>query len=155
MRILHFADVHLDRPLVGLPPDVGRRRRHELRAAFRRCLVAAREHNADLVTIGGDLWEDEHVTPDTRRFVASELKDLDLPVLMICGNHDPYLAGGNYARSAWPTNVQISRHDVVTQFRFDSVTLSVTRCDRLELVNAFGPPAPPRLTGARAPRRTP
>lgn len=123
MRILHFADVHLDRPLVGLPPDVGRRRRHELRTAFRRCLAAAREHNADLVTIGGDLWEDEHVTPDTRRYVASELNDLGLPVLMICGNHDPYLAGGNYARSAWPGNVQICRRDVLTEFRFDTVSV--------------------------------
>lgn len=123
MRILHFADLHLDRPLVGLPPDVGRRRRHELRAAFRRCLAAARENNAALVTIGGDLWEDEHVTPDTRRFVVSELNDLKLPVVMICGNHDPYLAGGNYARTPWPNNVSICRRDTLTEFRFDSVSL--------------------------------
>ena len=78
MRILHFADLHLDRPLVGLAPDVGRRRRQELRAALRRCLAAAREHNVDVVTIGGDLWEEEHVPPDTRRFVVSELNDLNL-----------------------------------------------------------------------------
>lgn len=123
MRILHFADVHLDRPLIGLPPDVGRHRRHELRAAFRRCLDAAREHSADLVTIGGDLWEDEHVTPDTRHFVASELNDLKLPVVMICGNHDPYLAGGNYARTQWPNNVSICRQDTPTEFRFGSVSL--------------------------------
>jgi DNA repair exonuclease SbcCD nuclease subunit len=123
MKILHFADVHLDRPLVGLPPDVGRHRRLELRAAFRRCLAAAREHHVDLVTIGGDLWEDEHVTPDTRRFVASELEALGLPVLMICGNHDPYLAGGNYARSAWPDNVRICRRDVLTEFEFGPVSV--------------------------------
>ena len=123
MRILHFADVHLDRPLVGLPPDVGRRRRHELRAAFRRCLTAAREHTVDLVTIGGDLWEDEHVTPDTRRFVASELKALSVPVLMICGNHDPYLAGGNYARSVWPDSVRICQRDQLTEFQFGPVSV--------------------------------
>jgi exonuclease SbcD len=123
MRIVHFADVHLDRPLVGLPPDVGRRRRSELRAAFRRCLTAARDHSADVVTIGGDLWEDEHVTPDTRRFVAAELRELALPVLMICGNHDPYLAGGNYARSAWPDNVRICERDRLTEFQFGSVSV--------------------------------
>lgn len=123
MRILHFADLHLDRPLVGLPSDFGRRRRHELRAALRRCLAAAQEHNADLVTIGGDLWEDEHVTPDTRRFVASELHDLKLPVVMICGNHDPFLAGGNYARTPWPNNVSICRSDAPTEFRFGPVSV--------------------------------
>lgn len=123
VRILHFADCHLDRPFVGLTPDVGRRRRHELRAAFKRCLAAAREHNADLVTIGGDLWEDEHVTPDTRRFVATELSNLELPVVMICGNHDPYLAGGNYARTKWPDNVRLCRRDTPTEFRFGLVSL--------------------------------
>lgn len=123
MRILHFADVHLDRPLVGLSADDGRRRRHELRAAFRRCLDAAREHNADLVTIGGDLWEDEHVTPDTRRFVASALNDLKLPVVMICGNHDPYLAGGSYARTHWPDNVSICARDALTEFRFGGISV--------------------------------
>ena len=81
------------------------------------------EQKADLVTIGGDLWEDEHVTPDTRRFVASELKDLSLPVLMICGNHDPYLAGGNYARSVWPDNVRICQRDQLTEFQFGPVSV--------------------------------
>lgn len=123
MRIVHFADVHLDRPLVGLPPEVGRRRRQDLRAAFRRCLAGAREHDADVVTIGGDLWEDEHVTPDTRRFVASELRDLGRPVVMICGNHDPYLAGGHYARTDWPPNVALCRADAPTEFRFGAVSL--------------------------------
>jgi DNA repair protein SbcD/Mre11 len=59
------------------------------------------------VTIGGDLWEDEHVSADTRRFVAAELGKLDCPALLICGNHDPYLPGGNYARTTWPDNVHI------------------------------------------------
>lgn len=123
VRILHFADLHLDRPLVGLPPDVGRRRRQELRAALKRCLAAARDHNVDVVTIGGDLWEEEHVTPDTRRFVASELNDLKLPVVMICGNHDPFLAGGNYARTPWPDNVRLCRCDTPTEFTFGSVSV--------------------------------
>lgn len=123
MRIVHFADLHLDRPLVGLPPEIGRRRRQELRAALRRCLAAAREHNADVVTVGGDLWEDEHVTPDTRRFVASELRDLARPVVMICGNHDPYLPGGNYARTEWPSNVAVCRAETPTEYRFGNVSL--------------------------------
>jgi DNA repair protein SbcD/Mre11 len=108
MTILHLADVHLDRPFVGLPPDAARRRRAELREAFRRCLAAARDAAADVVTIGGDLWEDEHVTGDTRGFVAHELGRLaPVPVLLVCGNHDLLAAGGNYRRTAWPANVHL------------------------------------------------
>ena len=44
MRILHFADVHLDRPFVGLSPEAGDHRRRELFGAFRRCLTLAQEH---------------------------------------------------------------------------------------------------------------
>src|SRR3954447_14150751 len=99
MRILHFADVHPDRLFVGLSLPAARERRADLREAFRRCLGAATEHGADLVTIGGDLWEDENVTPDTRSSVAHELGQLDVPVVLVAGNHDPLLRGGTYQRT--------------------------------------------------------
>src|SRR3954466_8567337 len=107
MRILHFADVHLDRPFVGLSRDAARQRRADLGDALRRCLTAARTNDADLVTIGGDLWEDENVTPDTRASVAHQLGELDLPVVLVAGNHDPHLRGGVYQRTRWPENVHV------------------------------------------------
>jgi DNA repair exonuclease SbcCD nuclease subunit len=69
------------------------------------------------VTIGGDLWEEEHVRRDTLASVTHELGQLRVPVLIVCGNHDPLLAGGSYGRAVWPDNVVIapirtpSRHD--------------------------------------------
>ena len=109
MRILHFADVHLDRPFVGVAPEAARRRRAELADAFRRCLALANEHDVDLVTIGGDLWEEEHVSADTRNSVVYELEQLGRPVLVICGNHDPLIPGGTYSRVTWPDNVRLVR----------------------------------------------
>ena len=117
MRILHFADVHLDRPFVRADRRAGERDRRRLREAFKRCLDLARKHEADAVTIGGDLWEDEHVSADTRRFVADQLAHLDVPVLMICGNHDPLLPGGNYDRTDWPDNVVLFREPEPTEHR--------------------------------------
>jgi exonuclease SbcD len=111
MKILHIADVHLDRPFVGITGEEARRRRADLFATFQRCLEAAREQAVDVVTIGGDLWEEEHVTVDTRRAVAYELGRLDIPVLMIAGNHDPLLPGGEYERTEWPANVHLFRSD--------------------------------------------
>lgn len=107
MRIAHLADVHLDRPFAGLIGQAGDRSRERLRDGFRRCLQIAKERGVDLVTIGGDLWEEENVRIDTRRFVAHELAAAEVPVLLICGNHDPYLAGGNYERTEWPENVRV------------------------------------------------
>lgn len=121
MRILHFADVHLDRPFVGLPSDVAARRRHELFEAFRRCLAIAKERNAELITIGGDLWEEEHVTADTRNSVAYELAQAGCPVLIACGNHDPLIEGGSYLRTHWPDNVAIVSRRSVSEHSFGEV----------------------------------
>ena len=107
MQILHLADVHLDRPFVRADRRQGDRDRARLRETFSRCIELAADRGVDAVTIGGDLWEDEHVSADTRRFVASQLARVGCPVLVICGNHDPLRPGGHYQRTSWPDNVTI------------------------------------------------
>jgi DNA repair protein SbcD/Mre11 len=107
VKILHLADVHLDRPFVGLALDDARARRRELREALDRCLDIAVDRAVDVVTIGGDLWEDEHVTPDTCRWVADRLGRTALPVVLVAGNHDPLHPGGPYQRVHWPENVRV------------------------------------------------
>lgn len=107
MKILHLADVHLDRPFVGLDKQDAADRRRELRDAFDRCLALARERSVDLITIGGDLWEDEHVTPDTLRWVAARLKGLAIPCVLVSGNHDPLYEGGPYQRAGLPATTTI------------------------------------------------
>jgi exonuclease SbcD len=123
VRILHLADVHLDRPFVGVDIEARKRRHGSLRGAFERCLAAAADEKVDLVTIGGDLWEDESVSENTRSAVAYELGKLPCPVLVICGNHDPLLPGGNYDQTRWPTNVQIFRAGELQERRFDGVSV--------------------------------
>jgi DNA repair exonuclease SbcCD nuclease subunit len=137
MRILHFADVHLDRPFVGLSAEAARRRRNEIREAFERCLEAAREKGVDLVTIGGDLWEDEHVTADTRKRVAQQLEELDLPVLLVCGNHDRLKPGGNYERTPWPRNVRIFGSEGLQEEPFDEASVWGTSWGTADLSASF------------------
>jgi DNA repair protein SbcD/Mre11 len=107
MRILHIADVHLDRPFVDLGVADARARRAEVRETFRRALQIGAERNVDLITIGGDLWEDENVVADTRLSVARELKRAGVPVAIVAGNHDPLIPGGNYPQTPWPDNVRV------------------------------------------------
>jgi DNA repair exonuclease SbcCD nuclease subunit len=111
-RILHFADLHLDRSFAGLrmAPSEAAKRREELRAALRRIVELALELDVDALTVGGDLYEHECVTRDTANFIAGEFAKLaPKPVLIAPGNHDPYVPDGLYWQLDWPRNVHIFR----------------------------------------------
>jgi DNA repair exonuclease SbcCD nuclease subunit len=124
VQIVHFADVHLDRPFIGMDVDDARARRAGLRGAFDRCLELARARDVDLVTIGGDLWEDEHVTPDTIRWVVDRLEGAGRPVVVVAGNHDPLSPGGPFDRAAFGSNVTVlGAGDGLERVDFGGVTV--------------------------------
>ena len=110
VRILHFADLHLDRSFAGLSvaPSEAAKRREELRTAIRRIIDLALELNVDALTAGGDLYEHERAGADTGNFIAAEFERLaPKPVFVAPGNHDPYLPDSLYWRLQWPANVHI------------------------------------------------
>jgi DNA repair exonuclease SbcCD nuclease subunit len=123
VKILHLADVHLERPFRGLRLEQAKAARLGLWEAFRRCLRMARDREVDLVTLGGDLWEHEHVSKDTVRSVAHELARLGLPVIAVAGNHDPASPGGPYDWVEWPSNVTIVRSSEPREYRLDGVSV--------------------------------
>lgn len=107
VRVLHCADLHLDRPFRGLEPEVARARSRELLETFRRIVALARERDVDLFIIAGDLFEHRWVEPETIRTVAGELERLGRPVLIAPGNHDPLVPTSYYRTYRWPANVRI------------------------------------------------
>jgi DNA repair exonuclease SbcCD nuclease subunit len=109
-RLLHLADLHLDRSFAGLGchGEVARRRRYGLREALRAAGEAARQQGCQAVTIGGDLYEHERAGTDTERFLVELLASWQpLRVFIAPGNHDPLLPGSLYRRAAWPANVHV------------------------------------------------
>lgn len=80
-------------------------RRQALRDAFLRILAMAK--GAAALCICGDLYEHEHVTADTENMLVAKLAEIDCPVLLLPGNHDPYMPGSVYQRAEWPTNVHV------------------------------------------------
>ena len=110
MRLLHIADVHLERPFTWLGPDRGRKRRAELRATLARVVAIAREQNVDALCIAGDLFERENSLPALGEFLAESFGRLgDVPVLISPGDRDYYRRGCLYDQVSWPANVQIFR----------------------------------------------
>ena len=88
LNIIHGADFHLDSPFSGLSPERAAQRRGEQRDLLTRLAQLAREKQADLVLLSGDLMDGETV------FLAP-------------GNHDCYSPSSVYATLDWPDNVHI------------------------------------------------
>lgn len=91
---LHAADVHLDSPLrglSGLDPSVAERIRTATREAFEQLVTRAIEDEVAFVVLAGDLYDGEWRDSRTGIFTAAQLgrlREADIPVFLIHGNHD-------------------------------------------------------------------
>jgi len=111
-RLLHIADLHLDRPfaLMGCHGELARRRRQGLREALRRAGEIAQVRGCGAVTVGGDLFEHERAGADTAQFLVETFASWEpMRVLLAPGNHDPLVPGSIYLRTRWPDNVHVFR----------------------------------------------
>lgn len=114
MKLLHLADIHLDRVFhraESRPAAV--RRRAELRDALTRALALGRARDVDAICIAGDVYEHDYVSEDTVSFLRDSLARAEVPVLVTPGNHDPYLPGSVWQRTDWPRNVHVFTRDAV------------------------------------------
>jgi exonuclease SbcD len=85
MKILHTADWHVGKVLKG------RDRHDEHAAALGSIVAAAREHDAEIVVIAGDLFDSAAPTPRAQGLVMRTLLALredGRQVVAIAGNHD-------------------------------------------------------------------
>lgn len=114
MKILHAADLHLDSPFGGLPPERARERRRESRELADRLAELAASEGAELVLLSGDLFDGERVYPETLERLKSALAQMACPVFIAPGNHDPYTARSPYQTGPWPENVYIFRRSALT-----------------------------------------
>jgi DNA repair exonuclease SbcCD nuclease subunit len=105
LTILHCADVHLDTTFPETRGGSGRRK--ALADAFVRIVDEALRREADVLTIGGDLYESERAGPQTFRFLAEQFARFGKPVYIAPGNHDPYGAKSLLSRSDLPPNVRV------------------------------------------------
>jgi DNA repair protein SbcD/Mre11 len=125
MKLLHFADLHLDTPFRWAPTNLARSRRRALRETLIRICRLAVELQVDGLCCGGDLYEQERFTPDTAEFLCSTLAGLSpLPVFLAPGNHDWFGPHSLYKQVSWPANVYVFNEDRLTPVQLaDGVTL--------------------------------
>ena len=116
-KILHLADLHLDRAFHGADnlAALGQPRRDGLRRCLQRGLALARERAVDVLTVGGDLLDAEYLSPDTALFLREQFATLaPTRVVIAPGNRDPYNERSAYALVDWSANVFVFRQPLLT-----------------------------------------
>jgi len=118
MKLLHFADLHLDAPFAWASPDGARLRRRNRRHTLTRILELAVEEGCDAILSAGDLFELDRVRPDTLEFLRSAFTGVAIPIYLVPGNHDWLSPRSPYVTVRWPPNVHLFTSD-----RLEPVTL--------------------------------
>jgi DNA repair protein SbcD/Mre11 len=110
MRLLHFADLHLDTRFVWAERAVADRRRQALRDTLVGIIELAMQLGVDAVLCGGDLYEQERFTPDTAAFLRTTFARVHpLRIFVAPGNHDWHGPRSLYAQERWSPNVTVFR----------------------------------------------
>ena len=124
MKLLHFADLHLDAPFAWAPPETARLRRRNRREALTRIVALAEAESVDAILCAGDLFEQDRIGPDSVEFLRSTFERTDRRVFLAPGNHDWISARSPYALVEWSPNVHVFTEDRLRPVELaDGVTL--------------------------------
>lgn len=109
MKFIHIADVHFDTPFTLLETrNLAENRRLEQRNAFKKVIDYIRENSIPYLFICGDLFETEYVKSSTIEYINKQFETIpNTKILIIPGNHDPYIKNTYYTTYTFAKNVKI------------------------------------------------
>ena len=129
MKFLHAADIHLDSPLRGLERYEGapvEKIRLASRQALENLVFLAIDKKVDFVLLAGDTFDGDGKDWNTALFFVKQmgrLAEVNIPVLMISGNHD---AVSKMTRSVHlPRNVTLLGTKKCETVRLDELQVAV------------------------------
>lgn len=97
MKVLHTADLHLDRSFEGLkeiPKSVAEKMQHANQKSLAAIVDIAIKNQVDIVIFAGDTFHQSRTSIRTQAYFIDAMKRLDLaeiPVIITFGNHDYYV----------------------------------------------------------------
>jgi DNA repair exonuclease SbcCD nuclease subunit len=119
VRLLHTSDLHVgcDLPTPGPKPL----------DALEALAVVARRDQVDAVLIAGDFFDHPKVREAVVARAAQALERIGVPVVILPGNHDPYMASSPWVRCAhlFPANVRVIAEAEGELVALDGAGLSV------------------------------
>lgn len=94
VKIMHIADVHLDRKTEGLTSEKSLLRRAEYKETFEKAIDTAKKENVKIILICGDLFDSCQTEEQTIEFVRRVFAKVpEIHIFISPGNHDPLSAG--------------------------------------------------------------
>lgn len=89
MKLLHTADWQLGKPFAGVT-DIQKRSilQQERINALARIASVARDQQVEMVIVAGDLFDSPSVTQSTVSAACEKIGSMNVPVVVIPGNHD-------------------------------------------------------------------
>jgi exonuclease SbcD len=124
MKVLHTADLHMDRSFEGLsavPDQLAQRFIHANQVLLTKIADLAIEQAVDLVIFAGDTFHQSRTSIMMQSFFIEELtrlKEAKIPVALTFGNHD-YYAEDRYWFS-FPDNVYLFEKEAVKTIHFET-----------------------------------
>lgn len=110
MRFVQVGDIHFDVPFTTISDraGLGEMRRLEQRKAFKKVIDFSNDNKVDYLFVCGDLYEQDYVRKSTIEFINNEFNKLkDTKVILVPGNHDPFIKNSFYNNYKWSENVII------------------------------------------------
>ena len=87
LRMLHTSDVHLGAYERG-DTERDRQKRATMHEMFRRVIDLGLRERVDFMVIAGDFFDSTAVREETLHFAAEQIARLEVPVVLVPGNHD-------------------------------------------------------------------
>ncbi len=125
VKIIHTGDLHLGMTFKSLG-EKSKLHRRDCQDVFSNIIDLTITEKADALLIAGDLFDKSNPSKSIVSFVIGELKRLkegNIPVFIITGNHDPYKKDSLWFSYKFPSNV----------FIFDSNNLEPKAIGNLEI----------------------
>lgn len=122
MKLLHTADLHIDRAFEGLkkvPGEVADQLQAANRKVLDRIVDSAIRNQVDAVILAGDTFHQSRASIRTQAYLIQALRRLEqeqIPVMITFGNHDYYVAERYWFD--FPENVHIFDTEEVTTHYF-------------------------------------
>ncbi|HEY8499421.1 MAG TPA: DNA repair exonuclease [Clostridia bacterium] len=109
VSFIHCADIHLDTSFKGTGGySFSSERRRDLKKTFETIINTVLEKNTDFLLISGDLYEHDYISKSTVNWLNNQFSRLgDKPVVIVPGNHDPYVKDSWYRIYPWKENVRV------------------------------------------------
>ena len=124
MILVQFGDLHLDMPYENLSAAAARYRREADRKLLCAVCELAKRENADAIVCTGDLFDSPRPYLDSCLCAAKVFSQIDIPVFLAPGNHDPFSPSSPYEAVDWPKNVRIFSSAAPISFTFPNFRIT-------------------------------